>query len=69
MSKSNKDSFGVRVINHLEIRRPSIERIKTLCDECLEHNSSWWEFKKRCEELLKQESRIIEHLSDNKALP
>ena len=55
-----------RVKQHLELRRPGIERIATLCEECLEHDSSWWEFKDRCIELLKKEEKVIRMLASGR---
>jgi len=51
-----------QVKKHLEIRRPSIERIAELCEQCLEHDSSWYEFRDRCLELLKKEEKMIKML-------
>ena len=56
-------SMEDRVTKSLELRRPSIERIVTLGKECLEHDSSWYEFYERCRELLAQENKIIRTLS------
>ena len=56
-----------KVNRHLELRRPGIERIKELCEECLDHDASWWEFKDRCIELLKKEEKIIKLLSSGVA--
>jgi len=43
---------------HLKIIQPSIHRIKVLCEERLTHNSSWYEFKDRLDEILKHEEAI-----------
>ena len=48
-----------KVMEHLKFRKPSIEKIKIICDEAIEHDSSWWEFKDRVELLLKQETKLI----------
>lgn len=52
------------VKSHLELRRPSIEKIKVLCEECLDHDSSWGEFTKRLEDIVKRETKTIRFLSD-----
>lgn len=43
----------------LEIRRPSIEKIARICKECIEHERSWYEFKERIEQTIKEEDRFI----------
>jgi len=50
----------------LELRRPSIERIITLGKECLEHDSSWYEFRDQCKELLVKEDKMVRMLSNKK---
>ena len=56
------DIIENKIERHLKDRRPSIERIKTLCEECLERDSSWWVFKNRCEVLLQHETNVIKML-------
>jgi len=55
----------VSVISHLELRRPSIEKIKVLCEQCLDHDSSWYEFTSRLDDIVKRETRTIRSLSKN----
>ena len=50
---------------HLEIRRPSIERIAVLCEECLEHDSSWYEFRDRCKQLLDKEDKMVKMIESS----
>lgn len=57
------DIIESRNERHIKDRRPSIERIKNLCEECLDHDSTWWEFKNRCEVLLKYETNVIKMLN------
>jgi|GEM_PF-4932453 len=64
MSAANGDRLHALVRRHLQDRRPSIERIRTLCYECLDHDSSWWEFEKRCKELLAQETKTLRLLGN-----
>lgn len=47
-----------------ELSRPSIKRIYSICEECLEHDSSWNEFTKRLEEAIELENKMIKMLSE-----
>ena len=62
--KKKKTVADTVVEDHLRMRRPSIERIVILGQECLEHDASWYEFKTRCEEILKREDKMIKLLSE-----
>ena len=42
-----------------KLSRASIQKILTLAQECLEHDYSWLQFKERCEELLKNEDKLL----------
>ena len=61
----NKSSLSDRCRHQdsMALRRPSIERIIELGKECLEHDSSWYEFYDRCLELLKKEDKMVKMLS------
>lgn len=61
--------MGTSVTNHLEIRRPSIVRIKELCEESLDHDASWYEFVKRLEDIVDRETRMIKMLSSTPKVP
>ena len=54
-----------RYQNSLELRRPSIERIIELGEECLEHDSCWQEFRDRCKEILDKEDKVIRMLKND----
>ena len=47
-----------------ELSRPSIEKIEWICKQCIEHNSSWAEFKERVKEKIEFEDKMIKMLSD-----
>lgn len=49
---------------HLMLRRPSVVAIHRLCQECLDHDQTWHDFKSRVEETLKRESKVIAMLED-----
>ena len=52
------------VMTQHELSRPSIEKIAYICKECLEHDSSWGEFKERVKEKIKMEDKVIKMLSE-----
>jgi regulator of sigma D len=47
-----------------ELSRPSIEKIAWICKQCLEHDSSWDEFKEQVQEKIKLEDKMIKMLSE-----
>ncbi len=52
-----------RKMRHLEIIKPSINRIKEICEEAIDHQCSWWDFKVQIEEMMKKEEKIVKMLS------
>jgi len=50
-------------MRHLDIIKPSINRIKEICEEAIDHQCSWWDFKVQIEEMMKKEEKIVKMLS------
>ena len=44
---------------HIAYRAPGVEKIKTLCDECLHHGWTWYEFVYRVRQTMHHEGRVI----------
>ncbi len=59
------DNIDKFVERHSENTKASIERIKTLCEESLEHDHSWNVFYRNCKEMLNHEDSIVRVLSDD----
>jgi len=49
-----------------ELSRPSIKKIAYICEQCIDHDSSWVEFVYRVKETIKLETKMIEMLSKSK---
>jgi len=50
------------VESHLELRKPGIEKVKWICEQCLEHDRSWWEFEARVSDTLIEETKRMRDL-------
>lgn len=54
-----------RVKQHLDLRRPSVNRIADICQQALEHDHTWYSFRANVIDMLKHETRTLKMLEDS----
>ena len=55
-------NYTPQVKRHLDLRRPSVNRIAVICQQALEHDHTWYEFKDIVERMLKHETKMLKML-------